>query len=203
MESLSQFSPKARKAFIDLIDRRIKEKLKDRLPNREDFSELKLIVQELAQAQVRTEKRVEELAKAQKRTEIQVQNLARNVGKLSDNVGFGLEDIAHVVLPGYLERNLNIQVKAFSRKFFNVNHYEVEINLYAVGKKSGKRITVLGEYESRIYRREVNTFIRQAEKVRDLLKGNIQLVMFGYWIHPSATGLAEEENVHLVASYQR
>jgi len=31
--------------------RRIEEKLKDRLPTREDFSELKSIVQELAQSQ--------------------------------------------------------------------------------------------------------------------------------------------------------
>ena len=35
---------------------------------------------------------------------------------LSDNVGFGLEEIARVVFPGYLERHLGIQVKEFSRK---------------------------------------------------------------------------------------
>jgi hypothetical protein len=68
-----------------MIDSRIEEKLRDRFLRREDFSELKSIVQELAEAQ--------------RRTEIQVQSLARNVGRLSDNVGFGLEDIARVVLP--------------------------------------------------------------------------------------------------------
>jgi hypothetical protein len=203
MEELTQFSPEAKKALISLIDGRIEEKLRDRLPTREDFSELKSIVQELAQAQGRTEKRVEELAQAQKRTEFQVQNLARSVGKLSDNVGFGLEDIARVVLPGYLERHLGILVKEFSRKFFSVNGDEVEINLYAAGKKQGKRITVLGECKSRIYRREVRSFIRDTDKVRRLLKGDTLLVMFGYWIHPSASVLAEEKDVHLIASYQR
>jgi len=77
---------------------------------------LKSIVKELAQAQ-------QELAKAQKRTEDQVQNLAKSVGKLSDNINFGLDDIARVVLPGYLEGHLGIQVKEFSRKFFNVKGY--------------------------------------------------------------------------------
>ena len=76
MERLTEFSPEAKRTLITLIDSRIEEKLKDRLPTREDFSELKSIVQELAQAQGRTEKRVEELAEAQKRTEIQIQNLA-------------------------------------------------------------------------------------------------------------------------------
>jgi len=69
-----------------MIESRIEEKLRDRFPRREDFSELKSIVQGLAEAQ--------------RRTEVQVQNLARNVGKLSDNVGFRLEDVARVVLPG-------------------------------------------------------------------------------------------------------
>ncbi|MBW2079254.1 MAG: hypothetical protein JRI71_17240 [Deltaproteobacteria bacterium] len=199
MEEVTELSPETKRALIGMIDSRIEEKLKDRFPRREDFSELKSIVQELAQAQGRTEKRVQELgqaqkelAEAQKRTEIQVQNLARNVGKLSDNVGFGLEDIARVVLPGYLERHLGILVKEFSRKFFTVN-----------SDKEGKRITVLGECKSRIYRREVRSFVRQADKVRGLVKGDILLVMFGYWIHPSASVLAEEKDLLLIASYQR
>ena len=196
METLTEISPQAKRVLISLIDRRIEERLKDQLPTREDFSELKSIVQELAQAQ-------QELAEAQGRTEIQMQNLARSVGKLSDNIGFGLEDIARVVLPGYLERHLGIQVKEFSRKFFSVNGDEVEINLYAAGKKSGKRVTVLGECKSRIHRREVRSFVRHVEKVRGQFKGDIQLVIFGYWIHPSAFVLAKEKDVYLIVSYQR
>jgi hypothetical protein len=217
MEEVTGFSPEAQKVLMGMIDSRIEEKLRDILPRREDFSELKSIVQELAGAQGRTEKRVEELAgaqartenrveelaEAQKRTEIQVQNLARNVGKLSDNIGFGLEDIARVVLPGYLERHLDILVKEFSRKFFTVNGHQVEINLYAAGKRAGKLITVLGECKSRIYSREVRSFVRHTDKVRGLLKGDILLLLFGYWIHPSASALAKEKDIHLIASYQR
>ena len=45
--------------------------------SREDFSELKDVVRNLAQAQERTEIRVEELAEAQKRTENRVEELAQ------------------------------------------------------------------------------------------------------------------------------
>ncbi len=79
----------------------------------------------------------------------------------------------------------------------------LHINLYSAGKKAGKRITVLGECKSRIYRREVRSFFRHVEKVRGQFKGDIQLVMFGYWIHPSASVLAKEKDVHLIVSYQR
>ena len=76
----------------------------------------------------------------------------------------------------------------------------LHINLYSAGKKVGKRITVLGECKWRIYRREVRSFVRQVEKVRGLLKGDIQLVMFGYWINPSASVLANEKGLYLSSS---
>ena len=37
-----------------------------------------------------------------KRTELVLQGLAKEVGALSRNFGFGLEDIGRVVIPGYL-----------------------------------------------------------------------------------------------------
>jgi predicted nucleic acid-binding Zn-ribbon protein len=48
----------------------------DTLVKASDFSELKMIVAELGEAQKRTEERLEELAEAQKRTEERVEELA-------------------------------------------------------------------------------------------------------------------------------
>lgn len=67
-----KLTPTIKKEIIKIIDERIKEAH----VTREDFSELKGIVKELAEAQKRTEIRVEELAEAQKRTEIRVEELA-------------------------------------------------------------------------------------------------------------------------------
>ncbi len=169
----------------------------------ERMGRLEDAVERLAQAQARTEERIEELAEAQRRTEGSLKELATQVGKLSDNIGFGLEDVAKVVLPGYLERHLHIYVYDLERKFFIVDGEEVEINLYGIGKRDGKEITILGEAKSRIYEREVNKFIRDISKVLPVIKGEVLKVMFGYLVHPSAVKIAETEDITLVASYQR
>jgi|GEM_PF-2015661 uncharacterized coiled-coil DUF342 family protein len=121
-------------AIVAIVDHRVAE-IK---VTRQDFDELKSVVKELAEAQKETGQRVNELAEAQKetgqrvnelaeaqketdkslqelalaqaRTENELRYLARQVGVISDTLGFGLEDIAKVVLPGYLERHLSVRV---------------------------------------------------------------------------------------------
>lgn len=73
------FTPEVKCQIIKLIDERIKEAH----VTKEDFSELKSIVQgiaiahkEIVEAQKRTEVRVKELAEAQKRTEMRLEELA-------------------------------------------------------------------------------------------------------------------------------
>jgi len=165
-------------------------------------------VEELAKAQAKTEERLEELAKAQARTEEALHGLARQVGALADTIGFGLEDIAHVVLPGYLERHYGLKLEGplgaeLGRKFFDVEGQFVEINLYGEGLRDGQRVTLLGEAKSRIYGREVERFAREVEMVRPLIKGEVMRVMFGYYLHPTAEEEAKKHGIILVASYQR
>jgi len=246
---INKITPDVYKAIIAIVDERIKEL---RI-SREDFRELKGTMEELAQAQARTEKRVEELAQAQARTEKRVEELAqaqartekrveelaqaqarteeemrrleeamrelaqaqaktersmremrKEIGGLSAAIGFGLEDIARVVLPGYLERHYNIYVAELRRKFFKIDEKtQVEINLYGEGRKDGEKIVILGETKSKIYEGEVKKFLHQISPITPQVKGEILKVMFGYLIHPSASELAKKEGVILVASYQR
>jgi hypothetical protein len=213
------------RAVVTIVDERVKEIR----VTREDFNELKGVVQELtqaqarteqwvhelAQAQARTEQRVEELAHAQARTEQQIeklveaqQNLAQQVGRLSDTIGFGLEDIAKVVLPGYLQRHFGIRLEGvlgeeLDRHFFHVDGTDVEINLYGEGERDGQRVVVLGEAKSRIYRNDVEKFTHNLAVMAHVLKGEVVRVMFGYFLHPSAEVAARERDILLVASYQR
>jgi len=179
---------------------------------------------ELAEAQKRTEMRLEELAEAQKRTEERLNELAgrvdeltltvnrlaigfdslrREVGRLGETIGFGLEDVARVVLPGWLERHLNVRVEGLERKFIVVDGEEIEFNLYGVGWRDGERIIVLGEVKSRIYGRDVLKFYEKIVKAEKVIGESIVAVMFGFLIHPSAAGEAKKHNIVLVASYMR
>ncbi|MEQ9715236.1 MAG: hypothetical protein ABGF52_06830, partial [Candidatus Asgardarchaeum sp.] len=172
---------------------------------------------ELAEAQRRTEERldrlsetVNKLAEAQRRTEEQinrlskaVRNLSVSVARLSDTVGFGLEDIARVVVPGWLYRHESIDIDSLDRKFFKIDAEEIEINLYGAGNKNGKRIVVIGECKSRIYRSDVEKFGSVVDRLREIISDEIYALMFGYWIHPSAEEEAKKRKITLIASYMR
>ncbi|MEM4251543.1 MAG: hypothetical protein QW828_06910, partial [Candidatus Bathyarchaeia archaeon] len=161
-------------------------------------------VEALAEAQKRTEERVSELAEAQKRTEDAVGRLAVAVGSLSDTVGYSLEDVARVMLPPWLERHERVKVEELERRFIEVDGESVEINLYGEGVKARTPITVVGEAKSRIHVGDVKEFAGKVEKIQGALKQRrILPLMFGYWIHPSATSLGKTLRIRLVASYQR
>ncbi len=124
------------------------------------------------------------------------------VGKLSDSLGYGIEDIGRVVLPGYLERHFDINVVGeLNRKFFFVNGKEIELNLYGEGLKDGNKVIILGEAKARIYRGEVKEFIKAISKLT--FKDAVFKLMFGFLVHPSATEVAKSEGIVLVASYQK
>jgi prefoldin subunit 5 len=146
---------------------------------------------------------VQKLAEAQARTEEALQEVSRQVGRLSDTVGFGLEDIARVVVPGWLYRHEGIELEDLTRKFIKVDGEELEINLYGEGSKGGVKITILGEAKSRIYSSDVEAFDRLAEKVKRFVPNNTYKLMFGYYVHPSAEQEAKKRGVTLIASYMR
>jgi uncharacterized coiled-coil protein SlyX len=108
-------------------------------------------VTRLADAQARTEERVA-------RVEVSLRELAQQVGKLSDTIGFGLEDISRVVLPGWLSRHEGIEVDELTRTFLEVDGEVVEINLYGVGVRDEEKVVILGEARSRIYEHDVKEF---------------------------------------------
>jgi len=171
----------------------------------------------LAEAQARTEERVTRLeeavtrlAEAQARTEervakveVSLRELAQQVGKLSDTIGFGLEDIARVVLPGWLSRHEGIEVDELTRTFLEVDGEVIEINLYGVGVRGCEKVVVLGEARSRIYEHDVKEFDGVAEKARRVIPHRVYKLLFGYWIHPAAQREAAGRGLTFIASYMR
>ncbi|MFQ6015127.1 MAG: hypothetical protein ACE5NP_06765, partial [Anaerolineae bacterium] len=189
-------------------DASLKELAQAQARTEERVGGLEQAMERLAQAQTRTDASLKELAQAQARTEGALRQLAQQVGALSENIGFGLEDVARVVLPSYLERHYGLKLEGplgaeLGRKFFDVEGLPLEINLYGEGQRDGQKVVVLGEAKSRIHRREVESFVRDLALVEPLMKLEVLRVMFGFYIHPTAMEVAKEANILLVASYQR
>ncbi|MHA1279762.1 MAG: hypothetical protein ACTSQ8_21370, partial [Candidatus Helarchaeota archaeon] len=179
---------------------------------------------ELAEAQKRTEERVEELAEAQKQTDthlvkldmsidklaeaqkqtnLSVTRLSQAVGALSDTIGYGLEDVAKVVVPSVLEKYKSIKIDELERKFVSVAGKEYEIDLYGTGFKGHEKLTIIGECKSRIYGRDVKEFIEILKDIESTLPQDLFKFMFGFFIHPSAQRLAESFGIFLIVSYMK
>lgn len=95
-----------------------------------------------------TEERLEQLVQAQRRTEEATRSLAQAVGQLSDTVGYGLEDIARVILPGYLERHFGIRVGELERRFVGSEGNEVEIIHPSASRAAAERgILLVASYQ--------------------------------------------------------
>lgn len=188
------------------------EVLKEHLPSKEDFNELRNIVQELAVAQKQTDERVQELAVsqgelavAQGKTEKELKNLAKQVGGLSQNFGLTLEDMAIKILPAYIEKYYHLKgVKFQGRQFIEVeNKKHVEINLYGKATKNNKDIILIGEVKTNITGNEMEKYIKILKMIDKKFKGKKELfkLFFGYTIHPSAEKLADKHNIKLIATY--
>ncbi|MEM1950163.1 MAG: hypothetical protein QXY50_06830 [Candidatus Caldarchaeum sp.] len=130
--------------------------------------------------------------------------LAKQVGALSETIGFGLEDVARVVVPGWLQRHEGIvMAEEFTRKWITVDGEEIEVNLYGEGEKDGRKLVIIGEAKSRIYKREVEAFDAWAEKIAATIGQETYKFMFGYLIHPSAEEEGRKRKIKLIASYMR
>lgn len=160
-------------------------------------------VGELAQAQARTEARIGELAQAQARTESAVLTLAQQVGRLSETIGFTLEDLAREVAPAYLAQHHRLHVPQLDRRFFTVDGDEVEVDLYGEGEQDGEPIVVIGEVRSRIYGRDVESAAQRASRLRPQLPGAPVVVLFGFVIHPSARIAAQRLDAIVISSSGR
>ncbi|MEM4949162.1 MAG: hypothetical protein QW392_08075, partial [Candidatus Jordarchaeales archaeon] len=170
----------------------------------ERLEQLAARVDQLAEAQRRTEERLEQLASTVRETRDALSNLATQVGRLSEVVGFGLEDVARIMVAGWLDAYEGILVGEFERGFFVVDGKEVEFDLFARGRNSmGEDLFVVGECKSRIYERDVRAFVERVEAVKKKYpEVKVYAFMFGYVIHPSGDKVAEKHGVKLLAPYR-
>jgi predicted nuclease with TOPRIM domain len=207
LEELAQAQARTEER-LDRLEAAVERLAEAQARTEERVDRLEAAVERLAEAQARTEERVdrleaavERLAEAQARTEQALQQLATQVGALSDNVGYGLEDIARVVLPGYLKQRYGVTVERLERRIFPIDGQQFDIDLYAEGRRGRRRIVVLGEVKARIYAREVHHFQQVLQAVRPQLPAEPMPVLFGYFIDLSAMEAAQDQ-ILLIAAYQ-
>jgi predicted nuclease with TOPRIM domain len=171
-----------------------------------DFKELKSIVQELADAQRRTESKVEDLAEAQKRTEIELRNLARQVGGLSEAFGGSLEDFALDLVPELLEKSWNLKIEDVGRDEFTINKKTVELDLVIRGNREGNPIIVLGEVKSNLTAFEVDKFLSTTKEIvnfntEEFSGKEVRVIFFGNRANLEARELVKEKGAYMIFTH--
>ncbi len=164
-------------------------------------------VEELAQAQKRTEQRVEELAQAQKRTEEEIRKLAGGIRRTRDEVGglaksvaYALENEAFVKLPEFLKRTEGIEI---TERMIRTEINEEEINLFARGRKDGKEVVLVGESVLKLDdMSKLRTVERKIKAVKGLLKGEVIPVIVTHFAKKKVLETAKKKGILVVQSFQ-
>ncbi|GAB6163960.1 hypothetical protein JCM12298_31200 [Desulfothermus naphthae] len=189
-----------------------------------EFNELKEIVrelgkkiEELAEAQKKTEQRVsrlekvvEELAEAQKKTEEELRKLIsehrktrEQVGGLSHTVGYILEDRSYAALPHLLSKEFEIKVEEIKRDFVELasNRYE-ELNIIGKGRKNGTPVWILGECKTQLRKKDVDSFLKKISRIEHLFPGERLIIMVTYQTSPQVRNYVQQKGIKLYFSYQ-
>ncbi|MFH1096133.1 MAG: chordopoxvirus fusion protein [Candidatus Desantisbacteria bacterium] len=137
--------------------------------SQKETSRLDKTMQELAEAQKRTEIKVEELAEAQKETQYELHKLVgehketrKQLGGLSNTVGYALEDRAYTGLPELLKRDYEIIVQGRLKRGYmpDKNNKMIEVNIIGEAIKDDKRVTIIGEGKSQLSKNDIDRFIK-------------------------------------------
>jgi uncharacterized phage infection (PIP) family protein YhgE len=185
VKELTEAQKKTEERLCRLEDT-VKELAEAQKKTEERLCRLEDTVKELAEAQKRTEKRVGELAEAQKKTEKELGNLAKQVGGLSNAVGYGIEDRLMPYIPAYAKRIFGVEISKVSRKNieYDAERYD-EVNILAEGKDAnGDPVYLVGECKAQPGKKDVDRFAAMLERLSIKLGKNIQAMLIGYTFTP-------------------
>ncbi|MDI6782067.1 MAG: hypothetical protein QME49_08210 [bacterium] len=219
----AMLTPQLKYEIVELIDRRIQEKrIQEKHVTKEDFTELKNIVKDLATAQKRTELKVEELAEAQKETQIEIKEAQkeikilaqamnytrRDLGGITSTLGFMLENEAYRILPGIFKDRYGIEIKERflrrSMKSLGISE-EGEINIFSRGvyADKGKEVIIIGESKSQLGKDDIDDLLNMAVKLKGIDKKKERfLLAVTHYARETVIEYAKEKGVEVIQSFE-
>jgi ABC-type transporter Mla subunit MlaD len=159
------------------------------------------------QAIERLERAVEELVKAEQRLTRRTDDIARQLGGISMNIGYFLENEAYEALPPLLERDYGVRVLTpLTRDFVEDDKgNEYEVNIFGEGERDGEQLLIVGECKMQLSKQEIDRFLRRKIKpVQRIFSGRTLFpVMVAHTITTKRVQrYAQEQGVALYLSYQ-
>ncbi len=171
-------------------------------------------VEELAEAQKRTEQKVEELAEAQKKTEIEVAKLAKGLhetrgelGGLSKSMSYAFENEAFRKLPAFLKERYGIEI---IEKLIREDIGGREINIFGKARKNGKEVYIIGESKLRLDDRKDKKIKEVFEELEEKAKavkeeyGEVDLIkiLITHYATKGFLKKAKDKDIIIVQSFE-
>jgi DNA repair exonuclease SbcCD ATPase subunit len=155
----------------------------------------------------RLERVVEDLVKAEQRLTRRTDDIARQLGGISMNIGYFLENEAYEALPLLLERDYGVRVLTpLTRDFVEDDKgNEYEVNIFGEGERDGEQLLIVGECKMQLSKQEIDRFLRRKIKpVQRIFSGRTLFpVMVAHTITTKRVQrYAQEQGVALYLSYQ-
>ncbi len=157
-----------------------------------------LCVEELVKTQKKIELRLEELVKAQKKIEAEFRDMKKQIGGLTADVGYGIEDKIMPCIRDFGKKEFGSDINLVERKnlVYPDGKYD-ELNIYAEGLKKGKPVFIIGECKAQPGKKDFDRFAKTAERVKKILAGDIYAFIVGYSFSPEVEIYAREKYPHI------
>jgi hypothetical protein len=163
-----------------------------RKSNEEQF---KRIWQAIEKTNERLDKLILAFEKAEKRNE----QTRKQVGVLTDNFGYLLEDRAIRTLPKLLKERYGFEItEPLRRDFIEINGKYIEVNIYGKARKNDEEFIIIVEAKTRITNKAIIGFLEKCNN----FEGKQFRIMIGYLITPKIKQILENNNIIFINSYE-
>jgi len=202
------------KEIVRDIGKTVKELVEAQKRTESRLDRLEQVVRELAEAQRKSESRldgleqvVRELAEAQKRTEEEIAKLSRGLqitreqlGGLSRNVGYALENEAYRHLPSILKKYYNIEtIERLIRTYIN----NEEINIFGKAKQDGKEVYLVGEVVLKLDdRSKLGRVWDKVRVVKEEFGKDVVPVLVTHFARPDVLEKAKKSGIIVIQSFE-
>jgi len=204
---LEKVEPSLREVLVAILEEI--ERQREEGVTRREFLEFAERTEENFQ---RVWKSINELAEAQKKTEETLNTLTREfkdfkrqVGDITDTVGYTLENASYRALPRLLKKDYGVEVRGRLRRGYlkDQRGRHIEVNILGEGRKNGKKVLIVGESKARLSKKGVREFINERLKRFGDLYGEIFPVLVTHMISEhDVEEYAREHDIALYYSYE-
>ncbi|AEH45725.1 hypothetical protein Thein_1870 [Thermodesulfatator indicus DSM 15286] len=222
IKKISETPPELREIFFSLLEEMEQQRKElENQVTKEEFNELKEVIKEqskiiadLINTQKRSEERLtkleitmQELAEAQKRTEKEIAKLTRGLqrtrkelGGLARSVAYALENEAFRYLPTFLKKTHDIEI---IDRLIRTTVQNEEVDIFARVRLNGKEAILVGEAVLKLDdASKFKNLWKKVNVVREEFGGEVIPLIITHFAKPEILERAQKAGIIVVQSYE-